>query len=239
MSAWGAPVQTDSGVVQEKEIPDDPKIGLEDTARQGKYGAHQPELEHMQEDVKTNPYAANSYSAYPENPVHDELKGPNSEPSAPILHEDKHGRPVYEESQEGHAYANYKFRMKDYVLCTTLDPPPAKTASGWQFGRVYELMLEDQFRVKVHDGSKVVVTRNKGQIRALNDVETKQHKKEVGMEIPCWYMAICFPCMILAAPFYAVGCCDGGLDSMGECFEECVECICDPICSCELCECCC
>jgi len=232
MAEWGAPVQADTGSVQQPDVPAGPVVGNEDTARDGKYGAHGPELDYMKKDVKKIEYP-NDDSAYPSAPAFDEKAA-----TAPMF-EDKHGRPVYEESQSGGVYSKYKFLIKDYVLCTILDPPPAPEAAGWQFGRVTELMLDDQIRVKLGSGEKVVVTRGKGQIRALNPAEIKQHKKESNMEIPCWYMVICFPCMAVAAPFYFCGCCDGGIDVMGECFEECVECICEPLCSCECFECCC
>jgi len=135
-------------------------------------------------------------------------------------------------------FKTYKYSMKEVVLATDAYPPGPE--STWRMGKVFEFMLGEQIKVKLRDGKKIVVQAARGQIRPMQKNEIDEYKQthKGEAEVPMWAMIVFCPCMLIAAPFYFLGCCGGEagltdcLDCCEPCFEACEACG-------DICECCC
>jgi len=243
-TAWGAPLINDDGLaVKESDKPKDvnPNLIVDQTMgattdevrdydHTGQMMA-QPNNAPLSEQViqKDQGVTRSTYADQPDAPL-----PPESAASAPDF-ENQDNVNIIETNYKG-----YKYSMKETVLCTKNDPPGPETQ--WKMGRICELMLEGYIRVKCRDGTKVVCHPHSSNIRPMTEAEITQYKAthKGEQKVPIWVYVACFPCVIVAAPFYYLGCCEGaGITTLCDSCADSCDCCCDLIESCgDVCEAC-
>lgn len=237
MASWGAPVVLDDNTaVLPKDKPEDVNPNLLVTHEMGA----------TIEEVRENDHLAHAKTSAPEIAPHAPPLAPGQNyPQAPVYggQPPAHGggynpevvdQKAYVPPQPAHStFSDYRYHIKENVLCTADYPPPAE--EHWKLGKVCELMLDRQLRIKLYSGDKVVVKIDQGQVRPCSDEEAKKYKKDHRdeAEFPCWLMVVCCPCLMLAAPFYFFGCCGEctASDAIIDCCDVCEGC-CDGIIDC-------
>lgn len=191
--------------------------------------------ETYKEDVELDRHGSGVVSNSDMNNTQQPAYNPNS------VHGKIYNNPSPKSGAPKSPYKYYQYSMKEWVICTKLNPPGSEE-HNWQPGRVCELMMDKLIRVKLMSGKKIQVDPLKGQVRPLSEEEIAEVKKEhKSEEIPLFFMICCCPCFCLIAPLYFCGCvqvsgivdCADCLCS-GECCEEMSE-LCEATCQCLTC----